>query len=311
MIAPLALALSAAFLACRFTVVKAFPLESNVMAAPPFASVFALNTLPERLPLSVIAPPDVTVKFPVSANAAKSTAVVSTKVTLAIDPLEAPKLSVPVKALEALSSVMDAPLETVKLELPVTDTFPLSEMFPPAVIVNPPDTVDAARSMALVSINVTLFPVVIPTVEKLFVAVSKVMLLPLPAASVVVPVTAKAPLSVIAPLEVTLKVPDTVEAAKSMALVSTNVTLFPVVIPNVEKLFVAVSSVMLLPEPAANVVVPVTARAPLSVIAPEAVAVRAPPTVVAPKTSAPLLVNVAAPAPVEVIPNAPTLIFSP
>ena len=73
------------------------------------------------------------------------------------------------------------------------------------------------------------------TVAKLS-ALSNVMSLPAPAPSVVVPLTAKAPLSVIAPFAVTLRLPETVDAPRSMALMSFNVTLLPDVIATVLKL---------------------------------------------------------------------------
>ena len=89
-----------------------------------------------------------------------------------------------------------------------------------------------------------------------------------PAASVVVAVTARAPLSVMAPVVVTSKVPETVEAASIRALASTRVTLLPLVMATVAKSLVATSRVMSLAAPAASVVVPETVEAALSVTAP-------------------------------------------
>ena len=59
----------------------------------------------------------------------------------------------------------------------------------------------------------------------------------MPAANVVEPVTVNAPLSVISPPVVTFNVPDTVEAPNTNALASTKITLFPLVIATVPKLF--------------------------------------------------------------------------
>ena len=59
--------------------------------------------------------------------------------------------------------------------------------------------------------ELTSLPLVMLTVLKLF-ALFKVMSLAAPAAKVVVPATTRAPLSVIAPLVVTFKVPLTVDA---------------------------------------------------------------------------------------------------
>ncbi len=78
--------------------------------------------------------------------------------------------------------------------MPVTVRAPLWVSAPPVVTPRVPETVEAPRIRALVSVNATLFPLVMPTVLKLL-ALSRVMLLAAPAASVVVPVTISAPLS--------------------------------------------------------------------------------------------------------------------
>src|SRR3990167_3471398 len=140
--------------------------------------------------------------------------------------------------------------------------------------------------MAPASVIATLLPEVIATVEKLLDASSNVILFPDPAASVVVPVTANVPLSVIAPLAVIPNVPETVDAPKMMAPASVIATLLPLVIATVEKLLAASSNVILFPDPAASVVTPVTANVPLSVIAPAAVMPNVPEIVDAPKSNA-------------------------
>src|SRR3989338_7709986 len=141
--------------------------------------------------------------------------------------------------------------------------------------------------MAPASVIATLLPLVIATVEKLLDASSNVMLFPDPAASVVVPVTANVPLSVIAPAAVIPNVPETVDAPKSIAPTSVIATLLPDVIATVPKLLDASSNVILFPDPAASVVVHVTANVPLSVIVPAAVMPNVPDTVDAPKIIAP------------------------
>ena len=129
------------------------------------------------------------------------------------------------------------------------------------------------------------------TVEKLLPAVFNVMSLALPAASVVAPVTARAPLCVIAPVVFTPSVPDTVDAPRTTALVSVKLTLLPLVMATVEKLLPAVFNVMSPPEPAASVVTPVTASAPLCVIAPVVFTPSVPDTVDAPRITALLSVK--------------------
>ena len=142
------------------------------------------------------------------------------------------------------------------------------------------------------SAKVTLRPVVIPTDEKSLEALLKVMSLPAPAARVVAPVTAKAPLCVMAPLEVTPYVPVIVDAPKIMALASINDTLAPVTdtapVKSLEVL-VRVTS-----WPASDIeVVPVTVKAPDCVMAPPAVQLKLRPILCAPKITAFVSLNVA------------------
>src|SRR3990167_8315620 len=165
-----------------------------------------------------------------------------------------------VKLLLAFANVM-AFAPAVKLDVLDAVSAPLCVMAPAVVTSNVPVIVEAANSKALASFNVTLLPVVIPTLEKVF-AASSVILFVDPAASVVAPVTANTPLSVIAPLAVTDKSEEIVDAPKSIALVSTNVTLLPDVIATVAKAFDAWSNVILLLDPTAIVVVPLTDIAP-------------------------------------------------
>src|SRR3990167_6208505 len=111
------------------------------------------------------------------------------------------------------------------------------------------------------------------------------MLLLDPAAKVAAPTTLNASLSVIAPDDVTDNVPEIVEAPKTIAPVSFSVTLLPEVIATVEKLLLLFNVISLL-APAAKVVVPVTAKLPLSVMAPDALTMNVLEIVDAPKSIA-------------------------
>ena len=147
-----------------------------------------------------------------------------------------------------------------------------------------PATVEAPRMRAFVSTSVALLEEITETVLKLFVPVSRVMLLP-PAVRNVVPVTASVPLSVNSPPSVTFNAPETVEAPRIKALVSTSVALFAEMTETVLKALLPSSSVMLLPV-TFRLVVPVTATVPLSVRSPFAVMVRSPDTMEAPRINA-------------------------
>src|SRR5207344_1988990 len=190
------------------------------------------------------------------------------------------------KSLAGLFNVMLLAAPAARVVAPTTLTAPLWVKAPLVVTPRVPDTVEAARSSALASRRLTLLPLVMPTVLKLFPALFKVMLLAAPAARVVAPTTLTAPLWVKAPLVVTPRVPETVEAPRISALASVNATLLPLVMPTVLKLFPALFKVMLLAAPAARVVAPTTLTAPLWVKAPAVVTPRVPETVEAPRISA-------------------------
>ena len=106
------------------------------------------------------------------------------------------------------------------------------------------------------------------------------------------PVTVSTPLCVIlaaAPPAVTLRLPETVDAPRSISLASRKSTLLPLLIFTVEKLLVSVLSVMLLAAPASKVVIlptPETSSVPLWVMVPFAVTFRFPDTVDAPRMMA-------------------------
>ena len=151
---------------------------------------------------------------------------------------------------------------------PVPDNEPDCVIAPALSTVNSVETLLAARSNPPSSRTETVAPLVMPTVLKTFDALFSVMLFAAPAASVAAPVTANAPLCVIAPLVVTPKVPLTVDAPRISALLSVSDTLLPVVMITVLKSFDALLNVTLLPAPAATVVVPGTTIAPVKFTAP-------------------------------------------
>src|SRR3990167_1645797 len=95
-----------------------------------------------------------------------------------------------------------------------------------------------------------------------------VMSLPFEVKSAVLPLPFifNAPFTVMAPLVVIVKLPDIVDAPKVKALLSTIVTLFPLVIATLVKLLDAFDSVIGLLDPAAKVAVlsvPFTVNAPV------------------------------------------------
>ena len=141
--------------------------------------------------------------------------------------------------------------------------------------------------MLLASVNVTLFPLVITTVPKLFAAVLRVMLLAAPPTKVIVPGTTNAPLWV-NPAPVAVKFPVNVIACKSNAVVSCTLTFASV------------------PEEAAKETLPVKvfACATLIVLPPTAVNVLLPPTVKIPPTVW-LIVVTPGPAAVEITLKSP------
>ena len=97
-----------------------------------------------------------------------------------------PKATAPPKLLACVSSRMSEFVAVLaRLVVPVTINAPDWVRLPPLVTVTFPLTVEAARFSALVSLSVTLFPLVMPTMLKLLAALFKVMSLAAPAASVV------------------------------------------------------------------------------------------------------------------------------
>ena len=246
----------------------------------PEPAVRVVAPVTAKAPDCVMAPLVLTPKVPLTVLAANIKALASVRLTLlpVVMPTELKSL--------ALFKVISLAEPAASVVAPVTVKAPDWVMAPLEVTPKVPLTVLAPKAMALASVKETLLPEVMATVLKLLVPVVKVMLLPEPAAKVVVPVTAKAPDWVMAPLVVTPRVPLTVLAPSANALASVMLTLLPEVTATVLKSLVPVFKVILLREPAANIVVPVTANAPDWVIAPLEVMPKVPLTVLAPKIMA-------------------------
>ena len=170
-------------------------------------------------------------------------------------------LTAPPKLL-AVFSVMSLAEPAVRVVVPLTIRQPLSVIEPFAVTARLPLTVEAARSMAPVSLSVTSLPLTTLTAPPKLLAESSVMSLATPAVTLVVPVTLSTPLSVIEPFAVTARLPLIVELPMVIALVSLSVTSLPLVMLTAPPKLLAVFSRMSLAEPAASVVVPVMLRLP-------------------------------------------------
>ena len=231
-----------------------FALSSVMSLAEPASSVVIPET--KRSPLSVIEPLEVTVRLPLIVDAPRSSAPVSTSDTS----LPLTTLTVPPKLL-SLSSVMSLAAPALRLVVPETFTAPLSVIVPLAVTTRLPLIVEAPRSMAFVSLSVTFRPLVTLTAPAMLLAASSVMSLAAPALRVREPVMARAPLSVIDPLAFTVRSPLTVEAPRSMAPVSLSVTFLPLTTLTGPPKLLALVSAIVLPEPAARLVLPATVRA--------------------------------------------------
>ena len=124
---------------------------SSVMLLPA-PGVSEVEPVTEILPLSVIAPADVSTRFPVIATPPKSIAPVSLRVAFAPFTI----VTAPPK-LFALSSVMLLPAPGVREVVPVMERLPLSVMAPAAMTVRfcPSETVP--RPIALMSVTEALF----------------------------------------------------------------------------------------------------------------------------------------------------------
>ena len=124
-----------------------------------------------------------------------------------------------------LAAARFSPIEPAAVALtPTADTTPELVIAPPEVTVRLPLIVEAPRSMAPVSLSVTFLPLTTLTALTKSLALLSVMLLAEPAVRVVVPVTARAPLSVMEPFAVTVRLPLIVDALRSIAPVSLSKT---------------------------------------------------------------------------------------
>ena len=256
-------------LVTRTAAAKLLPAWSSVTLLPA-PGVNVAMPVTSRLPLSVMLPLAVTPSVPLTVEPPRSMAPVALRVTFLPEAMDTvlPRLL-------SLSSVMSLPLPAVSVVVPVMFRLPLSVMAPFVVTARLPLTVEAPRMSALVSVIVTLLPDAMATVLKLLLVLLSVMLLLAPAASVVTPVTLRAPSSVMAPSAVTPRVPLMVDVLSSMSSVSVIETLRPDETSSLPKSLLVSSRVMLLPAPALSVVVPPMLRVPLSVM-PAPLAVRLP-----------------------------------
>ena len=191
-----------------------------------------------------------------------------------------------------LSSVMSLAEPAARVVVPVTFNLPLSVIAPLAVTARLPEIVEAPKSIALMSLSVKSFAAMIETGPLKSFASSSRMSFALPASSVVVPVTLRAPESVMSPAAVRARLPEIVEAPRSIALMSLSVTSSAAMIATGPPKSLAASSVMALTLPASSVVAPPTKIAPESVIPPAVVTARLPEMVEAPRFIAPFSLSV-------------------
>ena len=193
----------------------------------------------------------------------------------------------------AASSVMSLATPAVSVVAPAMERLPLSVISALVVADRLPLIVDAPRTMEPTSsISVTFRPLTTLTAPPNPLSLSSVMSFAAPAVSVVVPEITMSPLSVIEPLAVTVRLPLTVEAPRSMAPVSLSDTFRPLTTLTAPPKLLESLSVMSLAEPAVRVVVPATDRLPLSVIEPLAVTARLPLIVEAPKSRPAMVLRV-------------------
>ena len=160
----------------------------------------------------------------------------------------------PVKSLAAWSSVTGLPEAVVA---PLTARAPVWVSGPLAAAVRPPLIVLAARPSALASTSDTSAALVIPAVDRLFAMWFSVMSFAAPAPRTVGPVTASAPVCVMAPDEFTVSPPLTVLGPSASASESVTATSSALVARNELKLLLAPVSVMSLPTVASKVAAPV------------------------------------------------------
>ena len=197
------------------TVPKSLPEAASVMLLVPAPSVVAPATT--MLPVWVMLPPLVmAVRLPDRVMAERSMSVLVFRPKKLRLPLLGPKVSTPPNELIEVDRSMPLPLPTVKVALPVVVMAPLWVMLPAAVTFSVVALL-VPKMMSLVSFSVATLALVMLTVPKLLPASDSVML-SVPALSVVVPGTTRAPVWVMSPpLVMAVKLPVRVTAAKAMA----------------------------------------------------------------------------------------------
>ena len=199
--------------------VKSFVASVRVIAFAPAVKLDVVDAV--IAPVWVIAPPAVTARAAVAVVAARSIALVSSKVTVEpVTPIAAKLFagSFKITVLPALLIVVAPPATIV----------PLSETAPPAVTCKVPVVVTAAKMMS--STSVTAKFVTAPFTSKVPKSFDSFKVIALvPASNVAVwPSFVITPLCVIAPPLVTPKAPVAVIPAITVAVVSARVTAAPV-----------------------------------------------------------------------------------
>ena len=152
------------------------------------------------------------------------------------------KATVPLKLFPVFVSRILLPV-AFSVALPPTVKAPVCVSAPPLVNARVPVALEAATASAVLSVRATLAPVKPTVPPKLLPALLSVMSVPVKAA---LPLTAKAPVCVIAADETAFSVPVAVLAAKARAVLSNRATLAPVkpnVPPKLLPTFVSVMSV--------------------------------------------------------------------
>ena len=262
-----------------------FSMYRPMLFAAPAARVVAPVTV--NAPLWVIAPAVATASVPLTVDADRIKASASFRLTFL--PLVMPTV---LKLLLDVARLISFAAPAARVVAPVTFNVQLCVIAPAVATASVPLTVDAPRIKASASFRLTFLPLVMLTVPKLLVDVPRLMSFAVPAARVVVPVTASAPTWVIVPPATAVRWPLTVLSALTwpstralelvrLTLLSEKTRTAPV------KLFAAFVNVMsFAPPEVTRFDVPVTLNAPLWVIAPAVVTVRVPLTVDVPRIKA-------------------------
>ncbi len=195
---------------------------SSVTSLPPAVMVVVPVTL--STPLSVSAPPTVTVRFPDRVVAPRSSALASTSVALRARLID----RAPPKSLPARSSVMslDAPARSVVAPAMVRAEPIACAMEPPAVADRVPALM-VPNSRAFRSASVTPAAVTLTAPVKSFAAWSSTTVPPFVATMVVVPAMVRAALSVMDPPAFSAKSPVAAIPARSSPSRSRIVTALP------------------------------------------------------------------------------------